>query len=51
MRGSDFGIRVEVEEFRGHFNPYEFLNWLDNFEHFFEQKELPKEKVKFAHLS
>lgn len=35
-RSQDFGIRVEVEDFRGHFDPNEFLDWLHNIEHFFE---------------
>lgn len=48
----DFGIRIKVEDFNGHLDPSELLDWLDNIKHFFEWKELPDErKVEFDTLS
>lgn len=50
-RSRDFGIRVGVQNFKGHFNSGEFFSWLDNIEHFFEWKELLEyRKVKFVTL-
>lgn len=38
QRSRDFGVRVEVEDFKGYFDLDEFLDWLDDIKHFFECK-------------
>lgn len=41
---------MKVEDFRCHFDPYEFLDCLESIEHFFKWKDLPEEKVKVVTL-
>lgn len=47
-RSQDYGIRVKVEDFKGNFDDYAFLDWLVSVKHFFKWKELDEDrKVRF----
>ncbi|GKV07344.1 hypothetical protein SLEP1_g19138 [Rubroshorea leprosula] len=48
-KSTDLGIKIDIPDFEGRLQPYEFINWLHTVERVFELKDIPDDKrVKFV---